>query len=67
MSNEQECPEKTIEDVVTSPMLADEKIEKPCRPVSSKSKPVHGLFKVPAEVIIQEKDREILKLNQLIG
>lgn len=24
-------------------------------------------FKVPAEVIIQEKDREILKLTQLIG
>lgn len=37
------------------------------RLTNPKSKPVHGLFKVPAEVIIQEKDREILKLTQLIG
>lgn len=45
----------------------DEKIERFRHSVSSKSKPVHGLFKVPAEVIIQEKDREILKLTKLIG
>lgn len=57
----------TLEDIATSQMSADEKIERPRRLVSPKSKPVHGLFKVPAEVIIQEKDREILKLTQLIG
>lgn len=48
-------------------MSADEKIERLRRLTNPKSKPVHGLFKVPAEVIIQEKDREILKLTQLIG
>lgn len=57
----------TLEDIATSQMSADEKIERLRRLVSPKSKPVHGLFKVPAEVIIQEKDREILKLTQLIG
>lgn len=67
MSNNQECQEMTLEDIVTSQMSADEKIERLRRLVSPKSKPVHGLFKVPAEVIIQEKDREILKLTQLIG
>lgn len=48
-------------------MSADEKIERLRRLTNPKSKPVHGLFKVPAEVIIQDKDREILKLTQLIG
>lgn len=48
-------------------MSADEKIERLRRLTNPKSKPVHGLFKVPAEVIIQEKDGEILKLTQLIG
>lgn len=48
-------------------MSADEKIESLRRLTNPKSKSVHGLFKVPAEVIIQEKDREILKLTQLIG
>lgn len=67
MSNNQECQEMTLEDIATSQMSADEKIERLRRLVSPKSKPVHGLFKVPAEVIIQEKDREILKLTQLIG
>lgn len=67
MHNEQECPEKIIEATVTSPTSVDEKIERFRHSVSSKSKPVHGLFKVPAEVIIQEKDREILKLTKLIG
>lgn len=67
MHNEQECPEKIIEATVTSTTSADEKIEKLHHSVSSKSKPVHGLFKVPAEAIIREKDREILKLTQLIG
>jgi chaperonin cofactor prefoldin len=57
----------TLEDIVISQMSADEKIERLLRLTNPKSKPVHGLFKVPAEVIIQEKDREILKLTQLIG
>jgi len=57
----------TLEDISTSQMSADEKIERLRCLVSPKSKPVHGLFKVPAEAIIQEKDREILKLIQLIG
>ena len=67
MSNNQECQEMTLEDIVISQMSADEKIERLRRLTNPKSKPVHGLFKVPAEVIIQEKDREILKLTQLIG
>lgn len=67
MSNNQECQEMTLEDIATSQMSADEKIERLRRLVSPSLKPVHGLFKVPAEVIIQEKDREILKLTQLIG
>lgn len=67
MSNNQECQEMTLEDIAISQMSADEKIERLRRLTNSKSKPVHGLFKVPAEVIIQEKDREILKLTQLIG
>lgn len=67
MSNNQECQEMTLEDIAISQMLADEKIERLRCLVSPKSKPVHGLFKVPAEAIIQEKDREILKLTQLIG
>lgn len=57
----------TLEDIAISQMSADEKIERLHRLTNPKSKPVHGLFKVPAEVIIQEKDREILKLTQLIG
>lgn len=57
----------TLEDIAISQMSADEKIERLRRLTNPKSKPVHGLFKVPAEVIIQEKDREILKLTQLIG
>lgn len=57
----------TLEDITISQMSADEKIERLRRLTNPKSKPVHGLFKVPAEVIIQEKDREILKLTQLIG
>lgn len=67
MSNNQECQEMTLEDIAISQMSADEKIERLRRLTNPKSKPVHGLFKVPAEVIIQEKDREILKLTQLIG
>lgn len=67
MSNNQECQEMTLEDIAISQMSADEKIERLHRLTNPKSKPVHGLFKVPAEVIIQEKDREILKLTQLIG
>lgn len=67
MSSNQECQEMTLEDISTSQMSADEKIERLRCLVSPKSKPVHGLFKVPAEAIIQEKDREILKLIQLIG
>lgn len=67
MSNNQECQEMTLEDITISQMSADEKIERLRRLTNPKSKPVHGLFKVPAEVIIQEKDREILKLTQLIG
>ena len=57
----------TLEDIAISQMSADEKIERLRRLTNPKSKPVHGLFKVPAEVIIQEKDREILKLTHLIG
>lgn len=67
MSNNQECQEMTLEDIAISQMSADENIERLRRLTNPKSKPVHGLFKVPAEVIIQEKDREILKLTQLIG
>lgn len=67
MSNNQECQEMTLEDIAISQMSADEKIERLRRLTNPKSKPVHGLFKVPAEVIIQEKDREILKLTHLIG
>ena len=67
MSSNQECQEMTLEDIAVSQMSADEKIERLRRLVNPKSKPVHGLFKVPAEAIIQEKDREILKLTQLIG
>lgn len=67
MSNNQECQEMTLEDIAIPQMSADEKIERLRRLTNPKSKPVHGLFKVPAEVIIQEKDREILKLTQLIG
>lgn len=59
MSNNQECQEMTLEDIAISQMSADEKIERLCRLTNPKSKPFHGLFKVPAEVIIQEKDREI--------
>lgn len=67
MSNNQECQEMTLEDIAISQMSADEKIERLRHLTNPKSKPVHGLFKVPAEVIIQEKDREILNLTQLIG
>lgn len=56
-SQDRECQERTQEPQEESLLSVDGRIYRLRK--SLKSKSVHGLLKVPDEVIIQEKDKEI--------
>lgn len=59
-SQDRECQERTQEPQEESLPSVDGRIYRLRK--SLKSKSVHGLLKVPDEVIIQEKDKEIQRL-----
>ena len=64
-SQGQECQERTQEPQEESLPSVDGRIYRLRK--SLKSKSVHGLLKVPDEVIIQEKDKEIQRLLEQLA
>lgn len=64
-SQDRECQERTQEPQEESLSSVDGRIYRLRK--SLKSKSVHGLLKVPDEVIIQEKDKEIQRLSEQVA
>lgn len=64
-SQDRECQERTQEPQEESLPSVDGRIYRLRK--SLKSKSVHGLLKVPDEVIIQEKDKEIQRLSEQVA
>lgn len=65
MSINPECQERTQEPQEESLPSVDGRIYRLRK--SLKSKSVHGLLKVPDEVIIQEKDKEIQRISEQVA